>query len=231
MGMAIIAVIGFVVMLVAIFNQNTIPSAAVAGNVPTDKVAPAQEPTAADNGQAEVQAGPVVPVKSGEFFKGGKDAKVVIIEYSDLQCPYCLKNHQTMQQVLAKYGNKVKYVFRNFPLESIHPEARKAAEATVCAGQQGKYLEMVDGIFDANEANAMSVTKWKELAKNFGMNVAQFNDCLDNDKAASIVDNDIQEGMGAGVQGTPATFINGVFMSGAYPLEAYSAEIDKDLAK
>ena len=161
--------------------------------------------------------------------KGDPNAKVVLIEYSDFECPYCLRHQETMQQIAAAYGSQIAIAFRHFPLTSIHPQAQKAAEASECAAEQGKFWEMHDKIFEANAAGTMSVAKWKELAGSLGLKTEQFNSCLDSGKYAAKISQEAGEGAAAGVQGTPATFINGQLVSGAVPYEQFKQMIDGSL--
>jgi protein-disulfide isomerase len=173
-------------------------------------------------------AAEVPPVTGDDHVKGGSNAKVTLIEYSDFQCPYCLRHNGTMDEIYKAYGNKIKVVFRHFPL-SFHPEAQKAAEASECAAEQGKFWEMHDKIFAANTAGTMSVAKWKEEAKNLKLNTSKFNDCLDSGKYADKISQMAAGGSAAGVEGTPATFVNGELVSGALPLDQFKQLIDAKL--
>ena len=166
-------------------------------------------------------AGPVPPVDADDHVRGNPNAKVTMIEYSDFECPFCLRHLDTMEQILAQYPNDVNLVYRHFPLTSIHPEAQKAAEATECAGAQGKFWEMHDKIFEANGAGTMSVQKWKDIAKELGLNTGTFNKCLDNSEMAARIAQDQQEGSAAGVGGTPGTFVNGQLVEGAVPIATF----------
>ncbi len=214
-GMAILSTLAFFTLLIVVFNDK-------------DTVVPvvnADENAVVAPEEDEAPAAPVVGVKDNEPFKGGKDAKVTIIEYTDFECPYCLRHHATINQIISTYGNKVKYVLRNFPL-SFHANAQKAAEAFECAAEQGKAYEMSDELFKANENDNMSVDTWKSLAKKLGLNTSKFNDCLDSGKYESKISTDIAEGGAAGVSGTPATFVNGQLVSGALPFESFQQTID-----
>lgn len=214
-GVAIVAVIAFFALLVIVFSGKGPATPGPAAVVPSANEPAAVQPTAA------AVPGP----KDGEKFLGGKDASVVLIEYTDMECPYCLKNHVTIKQILSTYGDKVKYIVRHFPL-SFHPEAEKAAEAVECATLQDKRFEMVDYVFNMNEAGTMSVASWKAGAKKLGLNTTKFDSCLDDGTTASIVSASAQEGGASGVDGTPATFINGQLVSGALPFESFKGTID-----
>jgi len=173
-------------------------------------------------------AAEVPPITADDHVKGSENAKVTLIEYSDFQCPYCARHYGTINQVVENYGDKVRIVFRHFPL-SFHPEAQKAAEASECASEQGKFWEMHNKIFEANTAGTMSVTKWKEEAKNLGLNTKKFNDCLDSGKYADKISQMAAGGSAAGVEGTPATFVNGELVSGALPYDQFKQIIDSKL--
>jgi len=169
-------------------------------------------------------------VSDDDYIRGDKDAPVTLVEYSDFECSFCAKHFDTMEQVLSEYKGKVRLVYRHFPL-SFHVNAQKAAEAAECAGDQGKFWEMHDEIFDANGAGTMSVEKWKSVASSLGLNTSTFNDCLDSGEYASKIASHMRSGGAAGVQGTPATFVNGELVSGALPYESFKQIIDAVLAQ
>jgi protein-disulfide isomerase len=128
---------------------------------------------------------------------------------------------------------QVRYVFRNFPLLSIHPQAQKAAEAAECAGEQGAYWEMHGKLFGAQEqwsGNAEAEATFKELAAELGLDQAQFDACLDDGTYADRVASDLREGEGVGVTGTPHFRINGSDLSGALPFESFQQQIEYFLA-
>ncbi len=215
-GMALLAVVAFFVLLIMVF----------VGKQPVDLAVNAEDNTAlAAEEQQAPEAAPVPPVTDADYFIGGKNAKVVLIEYTDFECPYCLRHHDTAKQIRETYGDKIKFVGRNFPL-SFHPESQKAAEAVECAGEQGKYWQMYDAAFAANEAGEMGVEKWKSEAVKLGLNASKFNDCLDSGKTVSKIDEQMASASAAGVDGTPATFVNGQLVSGALPFESFKQIID-----
>ena len=171
---------------------------------------------------------PRIDVEAKGPAKGGTTAKVTIIAFSDFQCPYCSRVVPTMDKVMKEYGDKVKIVFRNFPLD-FHPMAEKAAEAGACAADQGKFWEMHDKMF-GNQAKLL-VPDLKETAKGLGLDQAKFDKCLDSGEKKALVDADQKAGSDAGVQGTPAFFVNGVFINGAVPYEQFKEAIDRELTK
>lgn len=159
---------------------------------------------------------------------GPKDAPITIVEWSDYQCPFCGRARATVNEVLDKYKKEVRYAFKDFPL-SFHKNAQKAAEAAHCAGEQGKYFEMYKVLFEKQQK--LEVADLKTYAKDLGLNTAKFDKCLDDGKTADIVKKNLQEGMSAGVSGTPAFFINGVMLSGARPFSDFQSAIDAELAR
>jgi protein-disulfide isomerase len=129
--------------------------------------------------------------------------------------------------VEEKYGDKVRVVFRNFPLLQIHPQAAKAAEAASCAADQGKFWEMHDKLF-ANQQK-LAVADLKQHATDLGLKAEEFNQCLDSGKKEAEWKKDMDEAATYGITGTPAFFINGRLISGAQPLEAFTTIIDEEL--
>ena len=158
--------------------------------------------------------------------KGSISAPIEIIEFSDFQCPYCLRADPTVRQVLDTYGNRIRFVYRHYPLPN-HPFARPAAEAAACAGEQGKFWPYHDLLF-ANPSK-LSDADLKQHAAGLGLNAAQFNGCVDTHKLKAEIDADLKAGENAGVNGTPAFFINGRMLSGAQPFEAFKKIIDEEL--
>jgi len=171
---------------------------------------------------------PRVEVTADGPAHGPADAPVTIVEFSDFQCPFCSRVIPTIEQVKENYGDKVRIVFRQFPL-NIHPQAQKAAEASLCAEDQGKFWEMHDAMF-ANQQQ-LAVDNLKAKAAELGLDAEAFNQCLDSDQHAEKVAADMQDGIAAGVSGTPAMFINGVMVSGAVPYEQVAEVIDAELKR
>lgn len=159
---------------------------------------------------------------------GPENAPITIVEFSDFQCPYCARLIPTLEQVKQKYGDKVRIVFRQYPL-NFHQFAQKAAEASLCAHEQGKFWELHDAMFQNQQA--LGVDQLKSKATELGMNAEQFNACLDSSKYAEQVKADFDAGSKAGVSGTPAMFINGRFLSGAQPLNEITKIIDDELLR
>lgn len=166
-------------------------------------------------------------VADGFPAKGPADAPVTIVEFSDFECPYCSRVNPSIQEVMDTYGNKVRVVFRQFPL-NIHANAQKAAEASLCADEQGKFWEMHDVMF--KEQRSLGTDQLKEKAARLGLDATAFNECLDSSRHAEAVAADLEAGSRLGVTGTPALFINGRFLSGAQPFAELSKVIDEELA-
>ncbi len=162
---------------------------------------------------------------SDPFF-GPEDAKVTIIVYSDFQCPYCTRAVPTVNQIKEKYGDRVKVVFKDFPLSS-HQYAQKAAEAAQCAHEQGRFWEYHDTLF-ANQGS-LGIASLKQYASGLGLNTEQFNSCLDSGKYAAEVQKDFSDGRAAGVSGTPTFFINGKKLVGAQSFSAFESLIINEL--
>src|SRR5262245_24919977 len=165
----------------------------------------------------------------GAPFRGGEKAPVTIVEFSDFHCPFCRRVISTLTQIESKYGDKIKLVFRDFPIESLHPGATKAHEAARCAGEQGNFWPYHGKLF-AREPNSSPET-FKGIAKEVGLNENSFETCLGSGKFQAAIKQDIAEGNRVGVGGTPAFFINGRMISGAQPLEAFTRVIDDELAR
>jgi protein-disulfide isomerase len=172
--------------------------------------------------------GPVEVSADDDPAQGPEDASVTIVEFSDFQCPYCARfQAETLPQILSNYGDRVRFVYRDFPLTSLHANALKAAEASECADDQGAYWKYHDLLFQ--NQSALDDASLKGYAASLALDTAAFNDCLDSDKQVSEIQKDYQDGITAGVQGTPAFFINGMPLSGAQPFSVFQAAIEAAL--
>jgi Protein-disulfide isomerase len=147
------------------------------------------------------------------YYKGGQAANVIIEEFADYQCPTCAVMHPVMQQIQAAYGDRVKIVFRNFPLRTIHPKAYEAAVAVEAAGLQGKFWEMQALIFNNQQAWAPNSSDHRKLfedyAQKIGIDVEQFKNDMAGVAAKQRVDKDIERGNALGINSTPTFFLNG----------------------
>lgn len=169
----------------------------------------------------------VIPVDDSPF-KGGKSAKVVIHEFSDFQCPYCSKAKELVDRLHKEYGDKVKILFRDFPL-SFHPEAKPAAVSAICAQEQGKFWEMHDKIFDNQKAmNKENYSKW---AGELGLDIAKYTKCVADPSKADKITADMKVAESLGVNSTPTFFVNGRKIPSALPFTQFKAMIDEELRK
>ncbi len=159
--------------------------------------------------------------------RGASGAPILMIEFSDFQCPFCLRAHATVDQVLKIYGDRIRFVYRHYPLPN-HPNARPAAEAAACAADQDKFWPYHDRLFE--QPSKLSDIDLKQHAVDLGLDASKFNSCVDSRKFKALVDADTKDGEEAGVNGTPAFFINGRMLSGAQPFESFKRIIDEELA-
>ncbi len=160
--------------------------------------------------------------------RGNPKAPVMIVEFSDYQCPYCHQVEPTVAQVLAKYGDKVSLSYRDFPLTAIHSQAQIAAVASRCALEQGKFWEYHDQLFTSSKLEKDDLIGY---ARDLKLDDKQFGSCLTGEKYKADIDKDVQEGRKAGVTGTPGFFINGIALSGSQPKDAFTRVIDDELAR
>jgi protein-disulfide isomerase len=166
---------------------------------------------------------------AGEPFKGSEKAPVTVVKFEDFQCPFCKQVQPTFNQLLSRYNGKVRLVHKDLPLESLHPQARQAAEAARCAYDQGKFWEYHDKLY-ATSPKA-SGDDLKSYAKEVGLNVDSFDRCFTSGKYKAVVQQDLNEGVQLGLTGTPTIFVNGREISGNQSLEAFEAIIDEELAR
>jgi len=174
----------------------------------------------------------VTPDADNAAIKYGSDeAKVRLVEFSDFQCPYCQMFQKTVDEVVKEYGDKVQFVFKNLPLDSIHPRSKAAAMAAECANEQGKWLEYADKLFTnqkvwgAEEDNKTFISYASQLK----LDVAQFTQCLNDEKYKDNIEKDLAEADKIGISGTPAIFVNGKSKSGAIQASELKAMIDAEL--
>jgi len=165
----------------------------------------------------------------GAPFRGPAAAPVTIVTFSDFHCAFCKRVVPTLTQILSRYGEKVKLVYRDLPMDGLHPQARNAAEAARCAHDQGKFWEYHDALF-ANAPKA-SPEQLKTYAQQVGLELPSFERCLASGTHAATVQKSVDEAIRLGVTGTPAFFINGELLSGAQPLEALTRAIERELAR
>ena len=160
---------------------------------------------------------------------GGANAPVTVVEFSDFQCPFCRQVMPTLKKLREAYGDRVRIVWKDFPLTSIHPQAFKAAEAAHCAREQSKFWEYHDRLFENQQA--LDADFLKKYAADTGLDTAKFNTCLDTAKYAERVQAQMGVGNQLGVSSTPSMFVNGRMVSGAQPFEVFTAIIDEELER
>lgn len=165
---------------------------------------------------------------NGGVARGPADAPVTIVEFSDFQCPFCVRAFPTVKKIFESYGDRVRFVYQDLPLD-MHPFAIKAAEAGACADDQGRFWEMHDRMFAAN--GKLDVAELKAYATELGLDAPRFASCLDEGQRASRWQAGKALAESYGISGTPAFFINGRFVSGARPFETFSDIIDDELAR
>lgn len=190
----------------------------------------ADQTLAADQTSAATQQTRVVRVNTtGRPFLGPEDAPVTIVEFTDYQCPFCGRHtRQTLPRLLDEYQGEIRYVIRNFPITSIHPEAAGAAVAAECAHEQGRFWEYHDLLF-SNQAD-LERDSLKRYAVEAGLDPETFDPCLDSNATVDLVSLDFSEGRDYGVTGTPTFFINGQKLDGALPFASFKILIDAALA-
>lgn len=179
-------------------------------------------------------------LKDDDHIRGDKNARMLLIEYSDFECPFCKRFHPTAQKIVDEYKGKVTWVYRHFPLDQLHSKARKEAEAAECAGELGGeevFWKMTDKIYEVTPSNnGLDLETLPTLATEVGLDKAKFKTCLDSGKKASRVEADYQGGAKAGISGTPGNILLDVksgktkLIPGALPLDMLKAEIDKMLS-
>jgi protein-disulfide isomerase len=170
---------------------------------------------------------PKVAVDASGPSRGPADAPVTIVEFSDFQCPFCARAEPTVKQLMEAYPGKIRLVYKDFPLPN-HPLAPDAAEAAHCAGDQGKYWEMHEKLFASN--GKLAVADLKGYAKDLGLDQGKFDQCLDSNEKAKLVEAHQKHGEEAGIASTPAFLVNGRLVEGAQPLEAFKKVVDEELA-
>jgi len=169
-----------------------------------------------------------VPVDDDPFI-GPEDAPITIIEFSDYQCPYCKKWHdEVLDQLLANYPDQIRFVYRDFPLISLHPGAAPAAEAADCAGEQGSYWPFYQALFSMKYD--LTTEAYQQYAAELGLDMQAFAECLADRRYEPEVMGDYNYAVNLGISSTPTFFINGIPIVGAQPYEVFKQLIDKELA-
>ncbi len=169
-----------------------------------------------------------VPVDDDPML-GPKDAAITIIEFSDYECPYCRKWHtETFARLLKTFPGQIRFVYRDFPLSNIHPNAAPAAQAANCAGEQGKYWEYSEKLFSGQYG--LGSQAYRQYASDLGLDAAAFDECVSSGRYQEEVTADLEWAANLGVRSTPTFFINGIPLVGAQPFEVFKQVIEKELA-
>lgn len=178
-------------------------------------------------------------LKESDHLRGERNARLILFEYSDFECPFCKRFHETAKKVISEYQGKVAWVYRHFPLDELHPKARKESEATECAAELGgneAFWKMADKIYEVTPSNnGLDLSKLPDYALQIGIDKNKFKSCLDSGRYAKRVEDDYQSGLKAGVNGTPATILFDTktgktrLIPGALPYENLKSIIDEML--
>jgi protein-disulfide isomerase len=169
-----------------------------------------------------------IPLDGAAYTTAEKESEIVLVEFSDYECPYSMRAQATVHRVLEEYAGKITYAFFDYPL-AFHQKARKAHEAARCAGEQGKYPEYGKKLFE--NQRKLGVDDLKKYAGDLGLDTEAFNACLDSGKASASVQKSFDKGSRSGVSGTPAFFVNGIMISGAQPFEKFQEIIQAELTR
>ena len=202
----------------------------------TPKIAAANPGQGTVGGEAQAAADNLEKLRENDHFRGSKDSRILLIEYSDLECPFCKKFHETAKEIIKEYDGKVGWIYRHFPIDSLHSKADKEAEAVECAAEIGGedgFWKLVDKIYEVTPSNnGLDHEKLPGLVKAIGVDVEKFKSCLASSKHAKYVEDDYHSGVKAGVTGTPGNFLFDTktgrvqVVRGALPFEQIKPMID-----
>ena len=222
-----VAIVCIVVLIVMLFKDTKIGSLGKNNNNNNNINA---GNNIVDNNNNQVADIKINPLAKGDWVQGDAKAKISIIEFSDADCPFCQRYHDTMVQLMKDYKGKINWVYRHFPLTSLHPEAEKKAEAIECVGELGgndKVWAFMDKLYVANKP---TVAQLGDVVKSLGLDSAKFTECLNSGKYANKVSGQAQEAQAAGAQGTPYSIIlagdQKIPVNGAYTIEEMKSILD-----
>lgn len=226
-GVLVICTVGFFILLFVLIGGDVRASGDIdpaPENVAGAQVPPSDPPSA----PSEPQVGDLEPVGENDHVRGNAGADVLIVTYSDIECPYCGGFHETMVQLMDEYGDEVRWAFRHFPL-SFHPNAVPAANAAECAGEQGRFWEYVDELFE--DQASLGADLYGDIAGDIGLNKSRFEDCVASGRYQDKISSDMMGGSAAGVTGTPGSIIVGAdgemhLVPGAVPYAQLKAIVD-----
>ncbi len=170
-----------------------------------------------------------IPIDDTDPILGPKDAPITIVEFADFQCPFCIRHAQeTYPLLLQNYGDKIRFVYKDFPLTSLHPDAYPAALSAQCAREQNKFWEYHDLLFTGTLG--LGRQAYDAYAQQLGLDMTAFDKCLDDQKYSDLVQADLALGKKIGVNSTPTFFINGIALVGAMPYDTFAQIIDYELS-
>ena len=233
-GLGISFTVGFFILIGVMAKGNA--SASVQANNVNDNPVVVNQPTPLPQAANQPQQPPSISlaVSDKDWVKGDRKAKISIIEFSDTECPFCKRVHPTLQKLTDDYKGQVNWVYRHFPLTSLHSKAAKEAEATECAGELGgntafgKYLDRLFEVTPSN--NGLDASELPKIASYVGINQSKFEECLNSGRYAQKVNDQAQQAQGAGGNGTPYSVIvsgdQNIPVSGAVPYEQFKSVID-----
>ena len=228
----------FSVLVVLAFAVGVLVGYFVWGNNTAAPVANAPSQAADQQPSGQVNEAPIATAEpqyvrydvasEGYPSLGSDDAPITIVEFSDFQCPFCKRFHdETYQDLLEAYPGQIRFVYRNLPLTSIHPDAMSAAVASLCANEQNAYWEYHDKLFSST---TLGTDTYLQYANELNLNADEFTACLDSGRFDEFIQQDMDFAFNLGVQSTPTFFINGLAIVGAQPLTSFQQIIDKELA-
>jgi protein-disulfide isomerase len=223
----------YAIMVIFAFAAGILVGYVAWGRAPTAQqaaVAPAQAPAAQAAGPEAEPAYTRYDIPTEGFPSlGPEDAEIVLVEFSDYQCPFCKRWYdQVYQQLLTTYPGKIRLVYRNLPLTSIHPDAMSAAVAGLCAEEQGSFWQFHDKLF--SDEYGLGRNAYTRYAADLQLDTTAFESCLDSGKFDQFIQEDMDFSLNLGVRSTPTFFVNGLAIVGAQPLDVFKQVIDKELA-
>lgn len=169
-----------------------------------------------------------IPVTDEDPALGDADAPITIVEFADFQCPYCIRHFQeTVPQLKADYGDQIRFVYKDYPLSGLHPDAYSAALSAQCANEQGKFWEYHDLLFSGRLG--LGQEAYDSYATELGLDVAAFDTCIEEERYSEAVQADYDFGSQVGVTSTPTFFVNGIAVVGAQPYSLFAELIDYEL--
>lgn len=188
------------------------------------------------NDQSTKQAsGDVKTITAQDHSEGNPDAKVTLIEYGDFQCPACGTTYPTIKKLREEYGNRVRFVFRHFPISSIHPNAFPSARAAEAAGVQGKFFDMHDLLYERQKdwsESTGAAEVFEGYAKELGLDLTKYKDSVNSGATSDRINSDLNSGKNAGVDGTPTFFLNGEKLEDVpRNYDQWKAKLEEILAK